>query len=78
MLITAGAGECTTAWHNILDTTILTFQKVQHPPLAIIKPWGDEKLSARMYFAYSLENAFPFPVPSLKRTDKVLCVLYSP
>lgn len=45
MLITAGAGECTTAWHNILDTVILTFQKVSHSPLAIIKPWGDEKLS---------------------------------
>lgn len=37
-------------------------------------------LYSRMYFAYSPENAFPFQLPSLKRTDfnKVLCVLHSP
>lgn len=37
-------------------------------------------LYSRMYFAYSLENAFPFSLPSLKRTDinRVLRVLLLP
>lgn len=73
MVIVAGPGGCTTAWHNILGTVILTFWKVWHTPLAIIKPWGNEKLSV-FKNVFCIENAFPFPVGYLKRTEKVLCV----